>query len=446
MGRAFWRRELLENLLKKVQEADKIYRLKGIYGKKKVRKMDIKVSIENTNLTIEELAEKKKAANNALDKLWSGNVEYTGWVQAPLKQDKEDLDYLLNVADIVKTEAELMVVIGVGGSYMGAKAAIEALPKYEDGIEVLFAGINFNSPYHKKIMDEMSRKETVLCVVSKSGNTMEVRAAFEIMKALMEEKYGSKEAAARRIITITDKTSGALREETEKEGYVSFEIPEDVGGRYSVMTPAGLFPMAVAGIDIRAFIEGERAAATSPDWDKDATDYAIARHLMIEKGKHLETIELYDARLEYLGEWMKQLYGESEGKEGKGLFPVVFSFSTDLHSIGQFLQQGNQVFFETVVIVDQYDEELLIPAGPLAGRTLEELNRITVDSVIAAHKQADIPIIEIRIPKLDAYHYGQLIYFLQTTCAITGMLMGINPFDQPGVEDYKSEIRKRLGQ
>ncbi|MDO4745588.1 MAG: glucose-6-phosphate isomerase, partial [Bacillota bacterium] len=350
--------------------------------------MKINVSLKNTDITEAALNEKRQDAGLVLDKLWSGKLDYTGWVQAPIKQDKSELDYILNVADIVKTEAQLMVVIGVGGSYMSAKAAIEALPKTEDGIDVRFAGINFSSPYHRELMDEMSRKETVLCVVSKSGNTMEIRAAFDILKDLMEKKYGSKEAAARRIITITDKERGALREETEKADYVSFEIPEDIGGRYSALTPAGLFPMAVAGIDIRALIEGEKDASMSPEWDNRATDYAIARYLMMEQGKQIETIEFYDPRLTFLGEWMKQLYGESEGKEGKGLFPVTLNFSTDLHSMGQFLQQGNQIFFETVILVDEYEEEIEIPTGPLAGKTLEDINRAAVAGVTEAHRQA----------------------------------------------------------
>lgn len=408
--------------------------------------MDIKVSLKNTDITQEEINSKKQEVGAALDRLWSGSLDMTGWVEAPLKQDRAELDYILNVADIVKNEAELMVVVGIGGSYMSAKAAIEALPKTEDGIDVRFAGINFCSPYHRKLMDEMSRRETVLCVISKSGNTMEIRAAFDILKDLMAKKYGSKEAVARRIITITDKNSGALREETDREEYVSFEIPGNIGGRYSAMTPAGLFPMAVAGIDIRALIEGERAAASSPEWDDNAADYAVARKLLMEKGKQIEAIEFYDPRLTFLGEWMKQLYGESEGKGGRGLFPATLNFSADLHSMGQFLQQGNQIFFETVIVIDEYEEEIVIPTGPLAGKTLEELNRAAVQGVTAAHRQAGIPVIEIRIPRLDAYNYGQLLYFLQTTCAVTGMLMGVDPFDQPGVEDYKREMRKALGQ
>lgn len=408
--------------------------------------MDIKINLQGTALAQDAIKSKKADVSQALDRLWSGKEEMTGWVEAPLHQDQAELDRLLNVADLVKQEAELMVVIGIGGSYMSAKAAIEALPKAEDGIDVKFAGINFCSPYHKMLMDEMSRKETVLCVISKSGNTLEVRAAFDMLRDLMERKYGSKEAAAKKIIAITDRQSGTLREETNREGYVSFEIPQDIGGRYSAMTPAGLFPMAVAGIDVRALIEGEAAMASSPDWDNSACDYAIARYLLMEQGKQVETVEFYDPRLTYLGEWMKQLYGESEGKEGRGLFPVTLNFSRDLHSMGQFLQQGSQIFFETVIVIDEYEEELVIPQGVLAGKTLEDLNRAAVKGVIAAHRKAGVPIIEIHIPKLDAYYYGQLLYFLQTTCAVTGMLMGINPFDQPGVEDYKREMRRALGQ
>lgn len=411
--------------------------------------MDIKVNLQGTDIDRKEIDAKKADVGRALDRLWSGKEDMTGWVQAPLQQNKEDLDYLLNVADMVKQEAELMIVIGIGGSYMGAKAAIEALVPGDpaargDGIDVRFAGINFCSSYHKQLMAEAARKETVLCVISKSGNTLEIKAAFDIFKAFMEEKYGSKEAAAKRIITITDKETGALRAETIKEGYVSMEIPRDIGGRYSAMTAAGLFPMAVAGIDVRVFIEGHRVMATSPDWDKKGTDYAIARYLMLEQGKHIETIEFFDCRLHYLGEWMKQLYGESEGKEGKGLYPATLDFSTDLHSMGQFLQEGSRIFFETAVLIDEYDDELEIPRGDLAGKTLEDLNRAATAGVITAHRNAGNPVIEIHLPKLDAYYYGQLLYFLETTCAVTAMLMGVEPFNQPGVEEYKKEMRKEL--
>ena len=405
--------------------------------------MDIDVKLNEFNTSREVLAEYKAAAGEALDRLWSGKEPLTGWVQAPLYQDKAELDYLLNVADIVKQEAELMVVIGIGGSYMGAKAAVEALPKMEDGIEIKFAGTNLCTAYHSRLMDEMSRRQTVLCVVSKSGETVEVVAAYEILRALMEKKYGSREAASRRIITITGSGDGYLQQETRREGYINMTIPEDICGRFSVMTPAGLFPMAVAGIDVRSLLEGAKTMAVSPDWDKDGTDYAIARYLL-QQDRQIETIELYDTRLVYLGEWLKQLYGESEGKDGRGFFPAVLDFTTDLHSAGQILQDGNQIFFETVIVVDQYEEELEIPAGPLKGFTLESLNKMVMECTVKAHEENRTPIIEIHIPKLDAYYYGQLLYFLQTTCAITAMLMGVDPFDQPGVEKYKAELKEKL--
>jgi len=405
--------------------------------------MDIKVKLNEFNTSREVLAEYKAAAGGALDRLWSGKEPFTGWVQAPLHQDKAELDYLLNVADIVKQEAELMVVIGIGGSYMGAKAAVEALPKMEDGIEVIFAGTNLCTAYHSRLMDEMSRRQTVLCVVSKSGETMEVVAAYEILRAMMEKKYGSREAAARRIITVTGSGDGYIQQETEREGYINMNIPEDVCGRFSVMTPAGLFPMAVSGVDVRTLLEGAKTMAISPDWDKDGTDYAISRYMLQQK-KQVEVLEFYDTRLAYLGQWMKQLYGESEGKNGMGFLPTVLDFTTDLHSLGQILQDGNLIFFETVIVVDELEEELEIPAGPLKGMTLEDLNKMVMECTVKAHKENETPVIEIHIPKLDAYYYGQLLYFLQTTCAITAMLMGVDPFDQPGVEKYKAEIREKL--
>ena len=406
--------------------------------------MDIRTDMKYAGFAPAELEAWRGAAGQAMDRLWSGKEPMTGWVKAPLYQDEEELEYLLNVADMVKIEAELLVVIGIGGSYMGAKAAIEALPKTEPGIAVRFGGTNFCTACYRELMAEMSRRETVLCVVSKSGGTLEVKAAFDVFKDLMLKKYGDREKVARRIITITDGQKGPLREETEAEGYVSFAIPHDVGGRYSALTPAGLFPMAVAGIDVRELIRGAEAAAASPDWDKDGTDYAIARYLMLERGKAVEALEFYDHRLAFLGEWLKQLYGESEGKEGKGLFPATLLFSRDLHSMGQFLQQGNPVFFETAVLIDAYDDQLEIPTGELKGRTLEELNRAAGAGVIQAHGQAGIPLIQLHVPRLDAYYYGQLLYFFETTCAITAMMMGVNPFDQPGVEDYKAEMRKIL--
>ena len=237
---------------------------------------------------------------------------------------------------------------------------------------------------------------------------------------------------------------GALREEVEREGYISFSVPSDIGGRYSVLTPVGLLPIAAAGADVKALLDGAAAMALSADWDFNAKDYAIARYLLLKKGKVIEGIQHYEPRLKAFVSWIKQLYGESEGKNGTGLFPSGLELTTDLHSIGQFLQQGNQVFFETVLNVLESDVDLTIPSGPLSGKTLNQLNRAAVKGVIEAHSSAQIPMIRIDIPKLDAFYLGQLIYFFETTCALTAMLMGVNPFNQPGVEAYKKEMKKEI--
>ncbi|MGI6766663.1 MAG: glucose-6-phosphate isomerase [Lentihominibacter sp.] len=406
--------------------------------------MNIRVITENLNIDKNEIAAQRPAVGDIMDRLWSGQEEMTGWVQTPINYDEEELEYILNVADVVREEAELMVVLGIGGSYLGAKAAIEALPKTERGIEVKFLGINLCSDYYADILEEIKRKKTIACVISKSGNTMEVMAAFEIVKPLLIEKYGSEKEAAKRIIAITDAKKGKLREEAEQKGYVTMAVPDDVGGRYSVMTPVGLFPMAVSGIDVREFLRGAADMATSPEWDSNAADYAIARYLLQQQGKVIEVIELASSKLEFTAEWMKQLYGESEGKDGKGLWPASLIFSTDLHSMGQYLQQGRQIFFETMMVIDKLPAIITVPDGDLKGKTLAELNRIMMDGVSAAHKQAGIPLVEIHLPEMNAYNYGQLMYYLMTTCAITAMLSGVNPFDQPGVEAYKAEMRRLL--
>lgn len=406
--------------------------------------MDIKIDISGLGIHEEEQKELRMEAGGALDRLWSGKEPMTGWVQAPLYQDKKEMDYLLNVADIIKAEAELMVVIGVGGAYTGAKAAIEALPKSEDGIEVKFAGINFCSAYHRRLIEEVNRKNTVICVISKSGSTLEVRAAFDILKELMIKKYGSKEHANKRIIAITDKETGTLRAEAEREGYITFDIPKDITGRYAALTPMGLLPMAVAGIDIRSLLDGAAKMAVSPVWDLGGTDYGIARFLMYQAGKTMEVLEFFDTRFEYFGEWLKQLYSESEGKEGKGLFPAAVNFTSDIHSIGQFLQQGRKMFFETVILTEGCVDNIEINDGPLKGMTLGRINKAAADWVVDSRKAQKLPIAVISVPEITPYNYGQLLYFFEITCAVTSMMMGVNPFDQPGVDAYKKEIREIL--
>lgn len=426
--------------LKKMDKMDKMRR----DIERKV-KMDIKVNIEGLALDAGAIEEKRTDASKALDRLWSGSEDMTGWVQAPINVNEQELEFILNAADVVKHEADLFVVVGIGGSYLGAKAAIEALPKTESGTPVRFFGTNFCTDYYREVIAEMKSKKPILCVISKSGNTTEIRAAFDTLKPVMEEKYGSREEAAKRILAVTDEKDGSLRKEADENGYTTMVIPKNIGGRYSALTPAGLLPMAVSGIDIRELLGGAKDMATSPDWDDHGTDYAIARHLMQKQGKTMEVIAMCHSRLGYLGEWIKQLYGESEGKNGQGLWPATLTYSTDLHSMGQYIQQGRQNFFETVVSVDDPQYTITIPEGTLEGKTIEELNRAMTRGVINAHRGAGIPVAEIHIPKLDPYYYGQLLYFLETTCAVTAMLDGVNPFDQPGVEAYKAEMRKLLG-
>lgn len=408
--------------------------------------MNINVNIEGLDLNRDEIESVRPDAAAALDRLWSGEMDMTGWVKAPIEQDETELERLLDVADIIREEAELFLVLGIGGSYMGAKAAIEALPRFERGVEVKFLGTNFCTDYYSGILEEVRRKNTIVCIVSKSGNTMEIQAALEIIRPVMEQKYGSAEEAAKRIVAVTDRAKGRIREEADRMGYTTFVVPDDIGGRYSMLTPVGLLPIAVAGIDVRELLRGAKDAATSPLWDSSATDYAIGRYLMHEKyGKAVDVTCFNHSGMQYFGEWMKQLFGESEGKDGKGLWPATLMFSTDLHSMGQFLQEGSRVFFETMLVVDGSAEEIVIPAGTFKGMTLEQMNSIMVEGVIKAHRSAGNPIIEIHVPELTPYYFGQLVYFMETSCAITGILMGVEPFNQPGVEQYKAEMRKLCG-
>ena len=405
--------------------------------------MEIKVDLSKSGLTMEEIRQKKLEIDTALERLWSGKEDFTGWVKLPLQQDKIEMERILNVSDIIRQQCELFIVIGIGGSYLGAKAAIDALGKASDAPEVKFAGINLSATYHARLLEEMTAKEVCLCVISKSGTTVETTAAFNIFKEALIKKYGKAEAV-KRIYAITDAENGALREETEREGYTSFVIPSDIGGRYSVLTPVGLLPIAVAGADIRSLMEGAEVMAASPDWDFDGPDYAAARYLLLQKGKSVEAIQHYEPDLKYFVEWIKQLFGESEGKERTGLFPAGLELTADLHSMGQFLQQGSPIFFETVLNIEQSPVDLTVPEGPLKGKTMTQLNRAAMKGVIEAHSSAGTPVIRIDIPKLDAFYYGQLIYFFETTCAVTAMLMGVNPFDQPGVEAYKKEMKKEI--
>ncbi len=384
-------------------------------------------------------------------KLAEGKEGCTGWVKLPQEYDSAELERILETAEEIRGKCQAFVVIGIGGSYLGARACVELLShsfrgETEDVPRIYFAGQNISGTYHAELLEVLKDKETCLCVISKSGTTTEPSIAFALLKDAMVKKYGEKEAA-KRIYAITDGKKGVLREETEREGYVSFVVPDDIGGRYSVLTAVGLLPIAVAGIDVKEMLRGAADFAGDHEGHDLCRAYASARVALYECGKSIEIYEAYEPKLQFFTEWLKQLFGESEGKGGKGLFPAALQFSGDLHSMGQFLQQGSQIFFETVLNVVNPEKDLTVPesAGALlAGKRMNEVNQAAVRGVMAAHEQAGIPMIEIDIPSVTAYDFGRLVYFFERACALSGYMIGVNPFDQPGVESYKNEMRNCL--
>lgn len=389
----------------------------------------------------------------AREKLRSGKEAFTGWVELPACYDKEEVERIKATAQEIRKKCTAFIVIGIGGSYLGARAAVEMLSHSfaretagAAGPKVYFAGQNISGTYHAELLEAVEKEEVCLCVISKSGTTTECSIAFALLKDALIKKYGKDEAGTR-IYAITDAEKGILREETERDGYVSFVVPDDIGGRYSVLTPVGLLPIAAAGIDVDEMLEGALSAKESPELMETAETYAAVRNALYNKGKSIEIFEYYEPKLQYFAEWLKQLFGESEGKDGKGIFPTALQFSTDLHSMGQFLQQGSQVFFETVLNVKNPEKDVVVPesAGELlAGRSMNQVNQAAVAGVMEAHRKADVPILKLELPDLSPRTFGQLVYFFETACGLSSYLMGVNPFNQPGVESYKSEMRAAL--
>lgn len=369
--------------------------------------MDIKVDITNTKLGPEEIKARRPEAGKVLDSLWSG-AELTGWVQAPLHQNKEEIEYILNVADILKQEAEMMVVIGRENAVLPAKAAAAALPNTLDGIDIRFAGQNFCTTALTNLIAEMSRRGTVLCVISKTGEEPEIQAAFSVLKELMVKKYGGREHASRRTIVITE-TGSALHKEAQQEGYLVFEYPADSSELYGALTPAGLFPMAAAGIDIRDFISGAAAMAASPQWDSDGADYAIAR-AMIRQQCSTERISTFDTRFENLCRWVKQIY---QANETGCIMAVAGGYYED--------HKGRNVF-ETIITADKCADEIVIPDGEFKGRQLDDFNREKFAKVMGSFAQNGRYAAHLCLPEVTPYNYGQLVYFLQTSCEITAEL------------------------
>lgn len=406
----------------------------------------------------------KMAHHSLHDKKGAGN-DYLGWVNLPVDYDKEEFSRIQKAAEKIKMDSDILLVIGIGGSYLGARAAIDALnhsfynvlPKEKRGTpQVIFVGNNISSTYMKDVMDLLEGKDFSINVISKSGTTTEPALAFRIFRKRLEEKYGLHEAV-KRIYATTDKARGALKTEADKEGYETFVIPDDIGGRYSVLTAVGLLPIAVSGADIEAMMKGAQAARedfSQPELhDNAAYQYAVIRNILYNKGKTIEMLVNYEPALQYFSEWWKQLFGESEGKDQKGIYPSSANFSTDLHSLGQYVQEGRRDLFETVVMVKNPRHELIVEATEndldglnyLAGKTVDFVNNKAFEGTLLAHTDGGVPNLIVSIPQLDEYTFGYLVYFFEKACAMSGYLLGVNPFDQPGVEAYKVNMFALLG-
>ena len=386
--------------------------------------------------------------------------DFLGWVDLPNNYDKEEFARIKKAAEKIKSDSDVLVVIGIGGSYLGARAAIECLGhSFRNNLtkderktpEIYFAGNNISSTYLMDLLDIIKDKDVSLNVISKSGTTTEPAIAFRVLKEFLENKYG-KEEAAKRIYATTDAKKGALKQVSDEEGYETFVIPDDVGGRFSVLTPVGLLPIAVAGIDIDAIMTGANDArvdfSNSNLDENDCYQYAVVRNILHRKGKDIELLVNYEPNLHYVSEWWKQLYGESEGKDQKGLFPASVDFSTDLHSMGQYVQDGKRILFETVLNVEKPRRVLnlkeeandLDGLNYLSGKTLDFVNEKAFQGTLLAHTDGQVPNLLINIPTLDEYNFGYLVYFFEKACGISGYLLGVNPFNQPGVEAYKKNM------
>ena len=404
-------------------------------------------------------------ANEVLVNEEGAGNDFLGWTTLPCDYDKEEFARIKKAAEKIKNNSEVLVVIGIGGSYLGAKAAIEFLshsfynnlPKEKRNTpEIYFAGTNMSGVYLKHLIEAIGDRDFSVNIISKSGTTTEPAIAFRVFKKLLEEKYG-KEGAKERIFATTDKAKGALKTLATSEGYETFVVPDNVGGRFSVLTAVGLLPIAAAGIDIDELMRG--AADAVKDFsskkleENQALQYAAVRNILLRKGKSVELMVNYEPRLHYFAEWWKQLFGESEGKDGKGLYPSSADFSTDLHSLGQYIQEGQRVFIETVVSIDkpsvefeiEKDAENLDGLNFVAGKTLDYVNKKARDGVILAHVDGGVPNLAVNIPESTPYHLGYAFYFFEKACGVSGYILGVNPFDQPGVEAYKKNMFALLG-
>lgn len=414
---------------------------------------------------IDNLAEPVRVAHEQLHKGTGAGSDYLGWINLPTEYDKEEFARIRKAASKIQSDSEVLIVIGIGGSYLGARAAIEALshsfyntlPKDKRKTpQILFAGNNISSTYVTHLLDLIEGKDFSVNVISKSGTTTEPAIAFRIFRAELEKKYG-KEEARKRIYATTDRAKGALKKLADEEGYETFVIPDDVGGRYSVLTAVGLLPIAAAGIDVEQILKGAADASkefSNPNLAENASyQYAAVRNALYRKGKVTEILVNYEPSLHFVSEWWKQLFGESEGKDYKGIFPASVDFSTDLHSMGQFIQEGNRNIFETVIQVTDVDHHITIESDPddldglnfLTGKTLDFVNKKAFQGTLLAHTDGQVPNLIVNVPDFSPYSFGYLVYFFEKACGISGYLLGVNPFDQPGVEAYKKNMFALLG-
>ena len=427
----------------------------------------VKLNLKNTGISKKTILEYKEEVENIhkeLHRRAKDEKDFVGWLELPTKYDKKEFARIKKAAKKIREESDILVVIGIGGSYLGARAVIEALTSSFYNMlseeerkfpQILYVGNNLSADYMNEIIDYIGDKDFSVNVISKSGTTTEPAIAFRIFREILESKYGIEEARSR-IYATTDKEKGALKTLAEKEGYEQFVVPDNVGGRYSVLTAVGLLPIAVSGIDIDGLMEGAREAQEKyNDSDlkyNECYQYAVVRNILYKLYKNTEILVNYEPKMHYFTEWWKQLFGESEGKDQKGIFPAGVDFTTDLHSMGQYIQEGRRNLFETVIkikkpksdITIQMDEDNLDGLNYLAGKTLDYVNKKAMEGTIEAHVSGDVPNIQITIEKLNEKNLGAMIYFFEKACAMSGIILGVNPFNQPGVEEYKKNMFRLL--
>ena len=427
----------------------------------------VNLNLKNSGITMKSIMEYKEQVENIhkdLHRRANNENDFVGWLELPTNYDKEEFKRIKKAAKKIKKESDVLLVIGIGGSYLGARAVIETLTSSFNNLlsarqrkypQVLYVGNNLSSNYMNELIEYVANKDFSINVISKSGTTTEPAIAFRIFREILENKYGIDEARSR-IYATTDKKKGALKTLADKEGYEEFVVPDNVGGRYSVLTAVGLLPIAVAGIDIDKLMEGARLAQERYNDSSlkynECYQYAVVRNILYKLYKNTEILVNYEPKMHYFTEWWKQLFGESEGKEQKGIFPAGVDFTTDLHSMGQYIQEGRRNLFETVISIEEPNSDITIPSDDdnldglnyLAGKGLDYVNKKAMEGTVQAHVSGDVPNIIINLKQLNETSIGELIYFFEKACAVSGMILGINPFNQPGVEEYKKNMFKLL--